>query len=147
MLTKAQFKFLKKFQKVAKIQKNEDVLLKMYNREKVTVKILIDLLEKHPKLCPAEPFNNESSFDKLTDYELINYLNIIYLPKIGLDKCIEYYQPDKFGISSNGLQLIDNYKLEHTSKLKLPIIAIVISAISSVVAILAFIISVLNLVK
>ena len=141
MLTKEQFNFLKNFQKVAKIQKNEDVLLKMYNREKVTVKILTDLLKKHPKLCPADPFNNESSFDELTGSELIYYLNDVYLPKIGLDKCIDYYQPDKFGISLNGLQLIENYKLEHTSKLKLPIIAIVISAISSVVAILALIIS------
>lgn len=136
MLTKEQYKFLKDFIKVAKESKETDQQLNFFNREKVKVEVLSELLSKHPELYPAEPFNNkENQDDKLEGSFLISYINDTYLNNIGLKDCFEYYPPFRYGLSQNGIQKIDEYKREYSSKIRLPKIAIIISIIALLISI------------
>jgi hypothetical protein len=48
---------------------------------------------------------------------------------------------DKYGISQQGLQAIDDYKIERLNKIKLPFAAIVIALGSLIVAIIALILA------
>ena len=137
MLTKNQYKFLEEFIKLTKNNKKKDGELEYYDREKIDVEDFCSLLGSHPKLNPAEPFvNKEDDPDSLSGNMLINYIDT-YLKQIGLSELIDYYKPKRYGISQKGLKEMHDYKVEHTSKIKLPIIAIIISSISIVIAILA----------
>lgn len=138
MITKEQYKFLKAFIKLAKESKHKDKQLEFYNREKINIEDFCSLLTKHPELNPAEPFSNkEDDPDSLTESMFINCVIDTYLKQTGLSELIDYYDPKRYGISKNGLKEMHNYRVEHTNKIKLPIIAIIISSISIVIAMLA----------
>ena len=138
MITKEQYKFLKAFIKLAKESKHKYKQLEYFNREKINIEDFCSLLTKHPELNPAEPFSNkEDGADSLSGSMLINYINGIYLKQTGLSELIDYYEPTRYGISQYGLKEMHDYRVEHTNKIKLPIIAIILSSISIVIAILA----------
>ena len=109
MLSEVQYIFLTEFMKKAKGFKNQDNTLKHLNREKMDVGTLKDLFILHPELFPAEPYNEKNPCDKLDGYMLIEFIKE-YIEKVGLDECIEYFEPYYFGISANGLEKISEYK-------------------------------------
>lgn len=109
MLSEVQYIFLTEFMKKAKEFKNQDNTLKHLNREKMDVGTLKDLFILHPELFPAEPYNEKNPCDKLDGYMLIEFIKE-YIEKVGLDECIEYFEPYYFGISANGLEKISEYK-------------------------------------
>jgi len=137
MITKEQYKFLKEFRKLTKQSKKEDKQLAFFNREKVDINKFTELLAKHSELNPAEPFSKKGNDDDLSGAFLVSYINETYLKEIGLYDFIQYFQPDKYGISQQGLQAIDDYKIERLNKIKLPFAAIVIALGSLIVAIIA----------
>ncbi len=73
------------------------------------VETLKDLFALHPELFPAEPYNEKNPCDKLDGYMLIEFIKE-YIEKVGLDECIEYFEPYYFGISANGLEKLSEYK-------------------------------------
>lgn len=93
----------------AKEFKNQDDTFKHLNREKMDVETLKDLFALHPELFPAEPYNEKNPCDKLDGYMLIEFIKE-YIEKVGLDECIEYFEPYYFGISANGLEKLSEYK-------------------------------------
>ena len=145
MLTKKQYKFLKDFIKVAKKSKESDKQLKYFNREKVKVEAFAKLLSEHPELYPAEPFNNkENQGDRLEGTLLISFINDTYLDKIGLKECFEYFAPFTYGLSKIGIQKIDEYKREYSSRIRLPKIAIGISIFAILISIFSCIFGFIN---
>lgn len=109
MLSEVQYIFLTEFMKKAKEFKNQDDTLKHLNREKMDVGTLKDLFILHSELFPAEPYNEENPDDKLDGYMLLEFIKR-YIKKVGLDECIEYFEPYYFGISANGLEKIFEYE-------------------------------------
>ena len=109
MLSEVQYIFLTEFMKKAKEFKNQDDTLKHLNREKMDVGTLKDLFILHSELFPAEQYNEENPDDKLDGYMLLEFIKR-YIKKVGLDECIEYFEPYYFGISANGLEKISEYK-------------------------------------
>ena len=145
MLTKKQYKFLKDFIKVAKKSKESDKQLKYFNREKVKVEAFAKLLSEHPELYPAEPFNNkENQGGRLEGTLLISFINDTYLDKIGLKECFEYFAPFTYGLSKIGIQKIDEYKREYSSRIRLPKIAIGISIFALLISIFSCIFGFIN---
>ena len=145
MLTKKQYKFLKDFIKVAKKSKESDKQLKHFNREKVKFETFAELLSKHPELYPTEPFNNkENQGDRLEGNFLISYINDTYLDNIGLKECFEYYTPFTYGLSQIGIQKMDEYKREYSSRIRLPKIAIGISIFALLISIFSCIFGFIN---
>lgn len=109
MLSEVQYIFLTEFMEKAKEFKNQDDTFKHLNREKMDVETLKDLFALHPELFPAEPYNEKNPCDKLDGYMLIEFIKE-YIEKVGLDECIEYFEPYYFGISANGLEKLSEYK-------------------------------------
>lgn len=140
MLTKAQFKFLKAFNKEAKKNKSKNEVLKEYNREKVEVTQMRTLLKKHPKLHPSLPYNEVFDGDILEGAMLINFFEV-YLAKVELNKYIEFLDTNNYAITTECQSAMEEYKLKRFSKLKLPIFASVISLLSFILAVAAFAIS------
>lgn len=140
MLTKEQYKFLKSFIKLAKKSKCSCSQLKFFNREKVDINDFVKLILLYPELCPSEPLTQRDiENEDLSSALLISYIKDIYLEKIGLNDCFEYYEPNKYGISANGLNKIEEYKLNIIHKLRLPILAIGVSSLALIVSIIALI--------
>jgi len=136
MITRNQFRFLKEFIKEAKTSKEKDEQLKFFNREKIDIDTFEKLLIKHPELNPSEPLNQKGD-DEISGVQLIEYINDVYLKQIGMFEMIEYYSPNKYGISQEGLKAISEYKIEILSKVKLPIIDVALSIISIIISIIA----------
>ena len=142
MLTKEQYKFLKDFIKACKRNKKKDNLLKHFNREKITVDKLKELLICHTSLFPTEPYNEVEASDTLTGNLLIQSIEI-YLEEIGLNDCICYYSPKYYGITKIGLEKMNAYKEErakvYISKRAniIAIVSVIIAAVSLVISIIA----------
>lgn len=86
MITKWQYKFLKKFIYLS----NKKRILKSPSK-KLSIETFAKLLSKYPQLNPAKPFiNNESSDDYLEGAFLETYINDCYLEEIGLKEIIIY---------------------------------------------------------
>ena len=129
MITKVQYKFLKKFLKISK-------------HKNIHVKYFAKLLAKHSQLNPANPFvNNEDSSDYLEGALLENFINDCYLEEVGL-KDIVMYNNSRYEITQKGLSAIDEYRREYTSKIKLPIISICVSVLSIIISIIALFLTV-----
>ena len=114
---------------------------KSQSYRKTFINKFTELLAKHSELNPAEPFSKKGNDDDLSGAFLVSYINETYLKEIGLYDFIQYFQPDKYGISQQGLQAIDDYKIERLNKIKLPFAAIVIALGSLIVAIIALILA------
>jgi hypothetical protein len=141
MLTKIQYAFLKDFNLLAKENSRKDDVLKEYNRAKVSYKQLEELLNKHTSLIPSRPYRSkDSDDDNLTDTLMENSYLPGFLEECGLEDVIckdnAYYV-----LSQKGRSEIDQYLLEIKSKVTLPVIAIVISCLSFLIALAAMIIS------
>ena len=137
MITKWQYKFLKRFMCLSKKKS-----ISKATSKKLPIETFAKLLSKHPQLNPAKPFiNNESSDDYLEGSFLETYINDCYLEEIGLKEII-IYNNSSYEITQKGLILIDEYKREHMSKIKLPIIAICVSILSIIISIISLILSI-----
>lgn len=136
MLTKNQYKFLKKFKKEARRFMIKDKDLSEIKHEKMDLNCLITLLLKHPELNPAEPLNKEE-LDTGFAYRMVKN----YLESIGLSDMISNDNPELFGISQTGIECMDEYQLERYKSVKIPWIAIGVSVLSLVASVSAIIIS------
>lgn len=144
MLTKYQYKFLKEFIKLSKECKKKEMSLAYFNREKVPIEYLKKLLIKFPDLLPSDPLTEKCSKYNLEETSLISYINDYYLKQIGLYDCIIYIQPCNYGISSNGLKAMEEYKKEQITKFRIPLLSIIIAISSLVVSISAIIVSAIS---
>lgn len=132
MITKWQYKFLKKF-----IYLSNKKRISKSPSKKLPRETFAKLLSKYPQLNPANPFvNNENSGDYLEGVFLENYINDCYLEEIGL-KDIITHNNSAYEITQKGLSAIDEYRREYTSKIKMPIIAICVSVLSIIISIIA----------
>lgn len=125
-MTKEQYHFLKTFIKAGKEEKNKSDSLNYFNREKVAVEALTKLLEKSPLLNRSEPFKeaNKEKEISITDY-IHNYLVCT-----GLDRYIVHNPPKYYSLTQVGEEAIHSYKIEIFSKIKIPLISIVISLLA-----------------
>lgn len=140
MLTKQQYVFLKHFIRLSKKSKMNDEQLSSLNREKIDANDFSELLVKHPKLYPAEPFTNKGD-DALEGDFLITYINETYLKNAGLKDCIQFYETGRYGISQKGIKEIDEYRMEIWTKIKLPSIAIIVSIFALLASIASIVVA------
>lgn len=109
MLPASQYAFLKELIKEANENKNRNDVSKYFNRETINVDTFKEPLACHPELYPAEPFNEKIPEYNSSGSRLIDSISK-YLKKIDLLDCIDYYQPNSFGISAKGLESMCEYK-------------------------------------
>ena len=137
MITKEQYKFLKEFNKLAERNAKKDVVLKQYNRAKVSFEQLERVLEKHNKLIPSKPYGFKyDDDDSLDDALRENIYLSSYLEECGLGNLI-IKNVDYYAITQNGRIEMYNYRIERFSKIKLPIIAIGVSILSLILSFIA----------
>ena len=138
MLTKEQYKFLKELIKEAKKEKKLNEILSKYNREKISIDTMSKLLSKHPKINLAQPFKNDYDDDDYVDDIFLTQCIFDYLKNVNLDNCIDCYDSEMYGISSKGLELMSEFRIEIWSKLRLPLIALFLSLSAIVISIISF---------
>ena len=111
MLTEAQYIFLEDFINTTKDCKMNDNNLGACNCEKISADMLKKIFERHPSLYPAEPYSDTNPDDSL-DGELLRELIVSYLEKSKLKDCIDLFEQNMYGISSEGIRKIEFYKRE-----------------------------------
>ena len=135
MLTKAQYCFLKDFVRKTKKNRKMDLQLRELNRAKINVSQMEKLLIAHPKLCLFGPYNNMYEEDEIKGTMLIEYIEI-YLKEVGLSDCIERFASTYYGVTIIGIKAIEEFVVERTHKLRLPIISIAISLAAIAISII-----------
>lgn len=140
MLSKSQKDFLKKFLKECDKSVKDDPDCKEFNRKKITVLKMNELLSNDKSLLPSKPYKSTNEDDNDTPGSSSdNETMCDYLKESGLGDLIKYDETSGYFESTIEAQkAIEEYNREVISKIRFPLIAIVISIVSLIISLVAF---------